>query len=74
MFGKYVTYASHKIWVWCVPSTTDFELQELAEAKYDYARSLGLKDFWFREYLKGEKGEEYLLADQAKYSAWHLNT
>lgn len=36
MYGKIVTLLNGtKVWVWCVPSTPDNELQELALHKYE---------------------------------------
>ena len=33
MYGKIITIAGHKIWVNCVPSTTDEELFRIAKSK-----------------------------------------
>jgi hypothetical protein len=33
MYGKYVTYKGYKIWINCVPSTSEEELQARAARK-----------------------------------------
>jgi hypothetical protein len=35
MYGKYVEYAGHKIWIWCVSSTSKEELEQRAARKLE---------------------------------------
>lgn len=66
MYGKFVDYCGDKVWVWCSPRDSEEYLYERAREIYSYALESGLRGFFLRQYIRGEKSMDQCKEGQKK--------